>query len=265
MEDNPVGVALIALCGLFVFFSLMLGVVWSLPASGTMQEQVGEDGELSLDVPELADSEPIDRYAVITERPAFNPSRQPELVLDTDEAEEDELPEEDVDAPDVELAGVIITPSVRMVTLKQKDDSESLVAFEGQPLEGDYGSWHVSQIEPRKITLASGSGEEVQLSLVVHDIAMQPPAEPEKKGKDIAAEESGADKSSRDSDQPLTRAEEIRQRIAERREELRRAAEEESGEPADVAAEDRPSAYRSPIESMISARKKAQAEKENDQ
>ena len=57
----------------------------------------------------------------------------------------------------------------------------------------------------------------------------------------------------------MTRAEEIRQRIAERREELRRAAEEgqdqESAKPAD---------YSSAIQSMLK-RKPNQADDENEQ
>ena len=83
---------------------------------------------LALDVPELNDSEPLEAYTVITERPVFNASRQP--VIEEDLADEDEeLAEEEVDAPEVELAGVIITPSIRMVTLRSKDQSESLVAL----------------------------------------------------------------------------------------------------------------------------------------
>ena len=48
----------------------------------------------------------------------------------------------------------------------------------------------------------------------------------------------------------MTRAEEIRQRIAERREELRRAAEAEKSEEKPV------SDYQAAIRSMIGARKK---------
>ena len=262
MEENPAAVVLIAFSGILVLVALMLSVVWSLPPSATQQEQAEVAGELSLDVPELLNSEPIDRYAVITERPAFNASRQPQALLDTDESELEDDPEEDVDAPEVELAGVIITPSIRMVTLKPKEGSESLVAFEGQPLEGDYGSWHVSNIEPRKVTLSSGQGEEMELSLAVHDQTMQAPArQEEEKSEPDSPDDSQT--AQRDSDQPLTRAEEIRQRIAERREELKRAAEEQSAEPADTVAEDKPVPYRSVMEQMIAAGKDKQAKDEN--
>jgi len=140
-----------------------------------------------------------------------------------------------------------------MVTLKSKDGNESLVAFEGRPLEGNYGTWQVSSIEPRQITLSSDSGEEKQLKLQVHDQTIaEPPkmaaAEKEEPGK-AGGESSGKN------DAPLSRAEEIRQRIAERREELRRAAEEKGeGQPEDGRSEEgqqAPRDYQSAIRSMI--------------
>jgi hypothetical protein len=152
-----------------------------------------------------------------------------------------------------------------MVTLKQKSEPESLVAFEGQPLEGNYGSWHVSRIEPREITLASGSGEELQLQLVVHDAKIEPP-KPSEKEQQKATPQQQAAASDGDEDAPLSRAEEIRQRIAERREELRRAAEEAQDNGDGNANSAKPADYRTAIQSMISGRKKTnQADKDNDQ
>lgn len=253
LEGNPVGRVLATITGVLVVVALLLGVVWSLPPTGS-----GGDGEdageaLMPDVPQLPESEPIERYAVVTERPVFNESRQPELEMDLAE-EGDDTPEEEVDAPDVELAGVIITPSLRMVTLRQKEPAgESLVAFEGQPLQGDYGTWHVSRIAPREITLASGAGEELQLKLEVHDAKIAPPPKPKPKPDEPAAEQQAAAADLPDGGgdaEPLSRAEEIRQRIQERREELRRAAEEEAAGGQDQAAN-----YRKAIQSMISGRK----------
>ncbi len=136
----------------------------------------------------------------------------------------EEEPEEEVDAPDVQLTGIIITPSIRMATLRQEGEKLSLVAFEGRPLEGNFGSWHVSRIDHREVTLSSGAGEEIQLKLEVHGVAIAEPPKPE---PPAAENEQGKKGQARQGeDQPLSRAEEIRQRIAERREELRRAAEE---------------------------------------
>lgn len=257
-EGNPLAVVLASISGGLLVISLALGVIWSLPPSAPATDSGTDESELTLDVPELGGSEPIETYAVITERPVFNESRQPALNDESADTGEDSLAPDEIDAPDFELAGIIITPSIRMVTLKDKDQSESLVAFEGQPLEGNYGSWQVSRIEPRQITLASDRGEEVQLKLEVHDATIATPPKPVAKNKDESAE-AGGQASDDPSDQPLSRAEEIRQRIAQRREELRNAAEN----PDEAEAE--PQDYRTAIKSMISESSRKNKTDENDQ
>lgn len=263
LEGNPVGITLASICGAMLLIMLLLAVVWTLPPAAPEPEALGEESIPTLEVPELEDSEPLEAYSVITERPVFNESRQP--VIDSDGIagdEDDLLAEEDVDAPEVELSGVIITPSIRMVTLRDRELSESLVAFEGQPLEGNYGSWHVSRISPREITLSSGTGEELQLQLQVHDQKIEEPPEPEPAKREEPAQVAGNEEREEDG-QPLSRAEEIRQRIAERREELRRAAEEkEQGQEQDQAGEKRPD-YRTAIQSMISGSRSNEEKDEN--
>jgi hypothetical protein len=244
LEENPVGQAFAAVAVVLVLTTLLLGVLWTMPPTGGSGEEEGGGEALRLDVPELPASEPMDAYAVVTERPVFNESRQPELGLDSEQDELGDLEENNVDAPELELAGVIITPSIRMVTLRQKEAGESLVAFEGQPLQGDYGSWHVSRIAPREITLASGDGEELQLLLQVHDDQIAPPPKPKPEPGEADSRQAAA--ASAESDAPLSRAEEIRQRIQERREELRRAAEEASEDGSSDGTD-----YRTAIQSMI--------------
>jgi len=259
-EDNPVALVLASIGGGLLLISLILAVVWSLPPSATFEGQDSSAAELTLDVPELAESEPLDTYAVITDRPVFNESRQPIIEDDSaGEGEGEELAEEEVDAPDLELAGVIITPSIRMATLKSKESDQSLVAFEGQPLEGNYGTWQVSLIEPRQVTLSSGGGEQKQLQLQVHDAMIAEPPRMAAAGNDELSE-TEAGQNEDDSGQPLSRAEEIRQRIAERREELRRAAESKE----DGGQEQKSRDYKSTIQSMISAGAKKKEPDENE-
>ena len=251
-EGNPLAMVLASSCGVLLLVVVVLGVIWSLPPSASGIDGDSESAEFVLDVPQLGEAEPLETYAVITERPVFNESRQPEIAdVGDGEEEDDELAQEEVDAPELELAGVVITPSIRMVTLKTKDSSESLVAFEGKPLEGDYGSWQVTRIEPRQITLSSAAGEEKLIKLEVHDakIAEPPKIRPAENDEAKQAAKTGDG----DSDQPLSRAEEIRQRIAERREELRRAAEEkqDSEQGSGPEGEQQPKDYRSAIQSMI--------------
>jgi hypothetical protein len=254
LEDNPVGQALAAVAGILVVAMLLLGVIWTLPPSGSGGEPADSGGVPRLEVPELAESEPIDAYAVVTERPVFNESRQPELALDSDGDDLADLEEADVDAPELRLQGVIITPSIRMATLRQRQNKGSLVAFEGQPLEGNFGSWHISRIAPREVTLSSGDGEEIQLALEVHDAQIAPPAKPEPPKEEANRQASAAVAG----DEPLSRAEEIRMRIEERRKELRRAAEAARESGAEETDE-----YRSAIQSMISARKRQGQNEDN--
>jgi len=259
LEGNPIAMVLASICAGLLLVSLALAVIWSLPPSA-METTSGEEvAEFTLDVPELPESEPIEAYAVITERPVFNESRLP--VIGDESAEgDDEIAEHEVDAPDFELAGVVITPSIRMATLKSKDQPESLVAFEGQPLEGNFGSWQISRIEPRQVTLASGRGEEVQLKLQVHDAVIKAPPKPAPENKEAGSDNQAQAGDGENADEPLTRAEEIRQRIAQRREELRAAAENQE---ADEQAA--PADYRSAIKSMINSSNRKKKSDEDDQ
>ena len=257
LEDNPAGQVLAALVAGALVAMLALGVVWSLPPSAAGGSGDGQDQPMQVDVAKLPDSPPIETFAVVTDRPVFNESRQPELESEADPDADDpeNLAEEPVDAPELVLAGVVITPSLRMVTLRPKSARESLVAFEGQPLHGDYGSWHVSRIAPREVTLASGDGRELQLQLQVHDAQIAPP--PAVNPAEAAAQEAAAADAGEE-ERPLTRAEEIRQRIAERREELRRAAAEQN------AGDGKRSDYQTAVQSMIGVKTKPK-ENDNDQ
>lgn len=262
LSDNPIGRALAGVCAGLLAVLLLLAVIWVLPPSGAAGGDGDGNRDLSSEVPQLKTEQPIENFAVITDRPIFNESRQPIIgASPDDESEGEELAgEEDVDAPDVVLAGVVITPELRVATLRLKDSPESLLAFEGQPLEGNFGSWHISRIEPRQAILESGEGKQVRLELQIHDAMMDMPPEP---APAAAASTAGSNaQNGPGDDQPMTRAEEIRQRIAERREELKRAAEE-GGE----AATQRPPQldYRQAIQAMMQQGNKSQETDESEQ
>ena len=256
LQDNPVGVGLASFSAILILMVILLTVVWTLPPSGSGANSDDGGAIAALDLPDLRDAGKIEDYDEIISRPAFNETRQP--VIETDEGEEEDGEEEvieEVDAPDVELAGVIITPTLRMATLKEKGQEHSMVAFVGRPLEGDYGSWQITSIEPREVILTSGDGEEIQLQLQVKTAKLaEPPKAPEVAQVD-GKEEKAETPVAVSGDQPLSRAEEIRQRIAERREELKRAAESEEGETE--------MSYQQAIQSMMG--KKRQDNSNNDQ
>jgi hypothetical protein len=245
LEGNPAAVALSGAIAVLLLFSLILGLVWTFPPTASPTNTGGKSTVVALDIPELADSEPLETYAVITERPVFNESRLP--VIEEEEGEDEEELEEEVEAPDVQLSGIIITPTLRMATLRIAELNESLVAFEGQPLEGNFGSWQVSRISAREVTLSSAAGESLDLKLEVHNATIAEP--PEMPKADKVAEDKPADQPD-ENGEPLSRAEEIRQRIAQRREELRRAAEDK--EQSDEPEVD----YRNTIQSMVSGNRR---------
>ncbi len=239
LEDNPLGIALSALCGLLLLALLVMTLLASLPAQTTAATPASEGEAEGLQLPVLAQNLPVASYAIITERPLFNENRQP-APHDGDSNGEPVPLDEPSGAPEVELAGVIITPTLRLVTLKRKDDAKSLVAFEGKPIEADFGSWQVSRIQARAVTLTSGSGEELQLELKVHDAKIEEPIQPVRANKKEAQAGGQSPAVAENSEaEPLSRAEEIRQRIAERREELRKEAEQngQAGEQPDASVD----------------------------
>lgn len=245
-ENNTLGLVLASICGGLLLACLALIVVWAMPPTGVSGEGDPAEDDISADITSLQSARPLEEYAVVSERPVFNEDRRPAPVL----AENGEIEEPPVDEflgqPDVKLAGVVITPSLRMATLKSPDHQQSLVAFEGKPLEGEFGSWQVSRIEERMVTLSSADGEEMQLELQVHDAVIKEPPKPERpaaRSEDEAEAELQAQAEGSEESEPMTRAEEIRQRIEERREELRRAAEERDAAQAEN--------YRDAIQSMI--------------
>jgi hypothetical protein len=260
LQNNPLGVGLASFCGAMLLLAVLLAVLWALPPSASGIDPDDPEAIAGLEIPMLRDAGQLDDYEEIIVRPLFNETRQP--IIETEEEgdmEEEQLVDE-VDAPDVELAGVIITPSLRMATLKEKGQEGSLVAFVGRPLEGDYGSWQITRIEPREVTLTSGEGKELQLKLQVHNAKIAaPPKNTQPTGE--SDEESGSgedgDAVADDDTQPLSRAEEIRQRIAERREELRRAAESEQAE-TEVS-------YQQAIQNMIGKKRRDNSDNDREQ
>jgi general secretion pathway protein N len=163
LENNTLGLVLATLCGVFLMLGLGLAVMWAMPPSAGPDDVDETEAEVAAAMAALESTRPFEEYAVIGQRPVFNEDRRPAPVIEVDGDPEPFDPDDVVGAPEVELAGIVITPSLRLATLRSKDQQYSLVAFEGQPLEGDYGSWQVSRIDERMVTLASAEGEEMQL------------------------------------------------------------------------------------------------------
>ncbi len=261
LQDNPIGLALAGTAA-FLLLCIAIITVWSFVPVGEGDLEVTSLDEDSLvQIPELEESQPVENYSVIVQRPLFNETRLPiiETDLDSEEPVEEVVVADETDL-EVELSGIVITPTLRMATLKRADGSKSLVAIEGRYLEGEFGSWKLARVQDREVLLTSGAGKELQLELRVHDERIEPPELPaEPAGEEVAsAEQANVEQADA---APMTRADEIRQRIAERREQLRREAEE-----ADRAGEDNAQpTYEEAIRAMINRRPAPKEEPENEQ
>ncbi len=159
---------------------------------------------------------------MINAKPVFNESRQPVLAELDDELQVDDTTIEVKDAPDVKLTGVVITPSSRFASLTPANQNiEGVMAREGESLTGEFVGWRVASVAPRTVVLESRDGQSLELELQVHDVKIEEPppvVTPAAVSQTLSA--GGAEAADGD-DEPMSRAEQIRQRIAERREELR--------------------------------------------
>lgn len=225
LHDNPVGMALLSISGLMLLLVLAMSIIWGLPVSAEgnapgNNENSGTDTLVA--APPVSELEQLE---VINERPVFNESRRPVIVAAEDAGDQQDQTIEVQDAPEVRLTGIIITPDVKVITLTPANNElENVIAREGESLTGEYVGWRVGSIDPRAVVLESSDGQQLELELQVHDQTIKEPPKPVVATPAIASQD-GQPPIGEDG-QPLSRAEQIRQRIAERREELRLEQEE---------------------------------------
>lgn len=256
LEKNPLGLTAAGFCALLLLISAALVFVWSRPASSGADMAGNADSVETAVRNPSTDLGPISQYKAVTERPLFEESRRPVVNVEVDIGDEDGEGEQQVsDAPEVTLSGVVITGDQRIATLRPVRGGESIIAQEGQDLGEDYPGWVLTGVEPRKIVIASLDGDSMELDLAINTRVMAEPPKPElpPSESDETSEEASSD------DPPLSRAEEIRQRIAQRREELRRQAEENEQDEAEKMR----SQYKNAIQNMIQ-RKDNNDENENE-
>ena len=231
-EDNPLGMVLAGMSGLFVLLALGMAIVWNLPVStetaGTETEVVS-DSQVSLATRQIGT---LGEYKVINEKPVFNESRLPVIAELEDDLQEEDETIEVKGAPDVRLTGVVIAPGMKIASLTPADTNiETVMAHEGESLTGEFVGWQVTSVNPRAVMLESRDGQSLELDLQVHDVTIKEPPKPVAPQPASTAQAAAAQNENEldEDDEPLSRAEQIRQRIAERREELR--LEQEAQQP----------------------------------
>jgi hypothetical protein len=249
LQDNLPGVILASICAFLLLIAVLLVFVGTRPVSPGDVAMSEMDLELEPKT-QPVELEPIGRYRVVTDRPLFNETRRPVIeVEESGQPEAEEVQVEVREAPKVNLTGVVITPEVRLVSLTPQGGGEPMVFGEGRPMRGDYNGWAVKEVSPRSATLESRDGQEVHLALLVHDQLIKEPPKPEPVRSEAVTEE---DELADEDPERLSRAEEIRQRIAERREQLRQEAAENEAAAQQPSEEKKPSPYAQAIRNMIS-------------
>jgi hypothetical protein len=226
-------------------------------------EPEAEAVQVAAEMPmQLEQMQPVEGYQVVVERPVFNQSRRPEI--DTGTSVQEEMVDEPVTevAPlEVKLTGVVLTPEMRVVTLTPKDSTEALIVREGSSLEGQQVGWSVSQVQARQVTLDSADGRTMNLELSIHDQMIAEPPKPEPPPELRTSQEGEA---VGEDGEPLSRAEEIRQRIQERREQLRDEAEANAETETEQKADTRQS-YQEVIRNMMQRRPQKKEEESSEE
>jgi len=180
---------------------------------------------------------PVEDYAVIGQRPLFNPDRQP--TVDESAEGSDDAPVEEVAPPlDVTLTGVILSGDVKIALLSDNRSRESQSVRLGASLEGDLSSWKLAQLEPRRAVFEGPTGRtEVELRVFDGKGGQSPTPLGRQPGTESQAGEAGDGKAELQGEPgeaqaepqaeemtPETRAEMIRRRIEERRRQMREEA-----------------------------------------
>ncbi|MDT8410579.1 MAG: hypothetical protein RQ741_13355 [Wenzhouxiangellaceae bacterium] len=221
-------IGLVVVVGLLSFALLGRVDVASIEPAGDGSGLPDTVAAADLDLGELS------KFAAITERPVFFESRRLPVVEMDEDGEPDELlaesePELEIPDLDAKVAGIIITPEVRLAMINDQSSNETLVLREGMAMAGDKSAWKISEIRGRSVRFATDSGEQAELELEVETAALTAgnggarrrtsPAEQ----SEPAAQANAANGD--DQDAARERAEEIRRRVAERRAQLRAEAE----------------------------------------
>ena len=96
--------------------------------------------------------QPLERYGVVWQKPLFNPDRKPVLRAAGESA----------NLGDMELTGIIMTPTLRVALLRSKDGEKEVRIREGTTLPD--GGMKLVELQPRSAVFeASGTRAELKL------------------------------------------------------------------------------------------------------
>ncbi len=229
---------------------VLVGGAQTLMLGRASVDRILPSGEVAIDardvdVPETG-LEQFDSYRAITERPVFFADRRLPVVEVLEEAEEDDEPpppmaeEEDIEDLRAVIAGIVITPDLRLAMVRDEAANKTVMLREGMSLDGEQAAWRLERIEPRGVSFVSVDGRESGLELKINTAGLtagspgevRTPASRRDSPDPVSGDEqsAGAERTEADDASPAdadarARAEEVRRRVAERRAELRAEAE----------------------------------------
>lgn len=189
--------------------------------------------EVQVDVPETGLAS-FESYSAIIERPVFFSDRRLPVVeapgSEMDETEPEPVEIEQIEALKARVAGIVITPDLKLAMVADEQAGKTLVLREGMSLEGEQAAWRLDDIQARQVRFVSVDGRETDLELKVNTSGLTAPSVTQRASAPAEvsdADEAGAQQAGQDraSEEARARAEEIRRRVAERRAQLRAEAE----------------------------------------
>ncbi len=233
MKTNVVVNTLIAIIGLLLIVAALQFVGWGRgihdiePADfdeNRIEQLVTAKDDLA--APDIK-PEVIDR---VTQTPLFREDRQPFVPPQVvDKESENEPVIEQVEPLKAQVTSIIITNNASYVMVQDQVSNERLTLKEGMPLEGAQGMWVVDRIDKRKVTFTAEGQEPVELELEVFSGALNKGGRNQNQNRRQQAARSNQPQNN--DNKKLTpeqlrqkKAEEIRQKIAERRAEMRAKA-----------------------------------------
>ncbi len=229
-----------------VVLALLIGLILFVALGRVDVDRIAPMGEVRLERVEVAvpesGLEAFDEYGEIVRRPVFFSDRRlPVVELVEVEEEPEPEPEEEIEeepVPDLKarVAGIIITPEMRMAMINDQEANRTLVMREGMSLEGEQAGWRLDRIESRKVDFVSADGQRTGLELEVNTRGLSRPSAAQRAVAEGRAEPQADEGEPADPEldaDARSRAEEIRRRVAERRAELRAEAERRAQEQQD--------------------------------
>ncbi|RFF26533.1 MULTISPECIES: hypothetical protein [unclassified Wenzhouxiangella] len=235
LQRNLLTTLLVAGTGVLVLTGGGLALLMGRPDLAAIEPQGNtEAADAEVDVPDTG-LQDFSAYSAIVERPVFFSDRQLPVVESPGEEEEvvvEEEPEtEEIKDLEAEIAGIVITPDMKLAMVSDKQADKTFVLREGMNLEGEQAAWKLNTIQPRRVSFVSVDGRETDLELKVNTQGLASASASNRQREQASQAEPEGEQAAQETDQreaseeARARAEEIRRRVAERRAQLRAEAE----------------------------------------